>query len=397
MSTVIGTGISVKLDSLMAGKEAALNAYHQIGRSEPGIIIAFISAIFDQEAAIKGIHSVIRDTPLIGCSSIGSISTYGSNKDSVAVFIISSDSMRFSCGTGDKVSKNPRLAGSKAAMKTLNSSHKFKPKQAYMIFSESMLVNGTNILRGSQEVLGTSLPIIGGGACNKSCLQKTYQYIDTEIETDSVAGLLISGDIRLGIGVANGWQPIGRPHRVTRAKSNIIREIDRKIAAGIYEEYFERPFEELKNEGICKLGINYPLGINQADKNKEYLTRVPLAIDGNGCLVLNGDIQEGEEVSLMIGDKEMVLESAKKAAIEAINDIKGAKIKFAVIFSDIARLLLLRNDAYKEIEVIKESIGRNTPIIGCYTFGEYAPFNINGSTGQYHFNNHSISIILFSE
>lgn len=396
MATIIGTGISVKLDSFMAGKEAALNAYYQIGRNEPSIVITFISTIFDQEAAIKGIHSVIRDTPLVGCSSIGSISTYGPHKDSVAVFIISSDSIRFSCGRGDKVSKNSRLAGSKAAIKTLNSSHKSKPKQAYMIFSESMSANGTDILRGSQEVLGTSLPIIGGGACNKSCLQKTYQYIGTEIQTDSVAGVLISGDIRLGIGKSNGWQPIGKPHKITRAKSNTIREIDRKIAVEIYEEYFEKSSEELKNEGICKLGINYPLGIRRADKNKEYLTRVPLAIDGNGCLVLNGDIQE-EDVSLMIGDKDMVLESAKKAAIEAINDIKGAKIKFAVMFSDIARLLLLRNDAYKEIEIVKEVIGRNIPILGCYTFGEYAPFNITESIGQYHFNNHSISIILFSE
>ncbi len=397
MATVIGTSISVKLDSFMAGKEAALSAYHQIGKNDPGIIITFISTIFDQEAAIKGIHSIIRDAPLIGCSSIGSISSYGPHKDSVAVFMISSDSIRFSCGTGDKVSKNSRLAGSKAAMKTLDSTRKSGPKQAYMMFSESMSGNSADILRGSQEVLGTSLFIIGGGACNKSCLQQTYQYMDTERKTDSVTGVLISGDMRLGIGKSNGWQPIGKPHKVTMAKSNTIKEIDGKIAVEIYEEYFEKSFDELKNEGICKLGINYPIGIRQMDGNKEYLTRVPLAIEGNGFLILNGDIQEGEDVSLMIGDKDLVLESAKKAATEAMNAIEGAKINFAVMFSDIGRLLLLRNDAYKEIEIVKETIGRNIPILGCYTFGEYAPFNTTESMGESRFTNHSISIILFSE
>jgi hypothetical protein len=283
-------------------------------------------------------------------------------------------------------------------MKTLDSTRKSGPKQAYMIFSDSMAGNSADILRGSQEMLGTSLSIIGGGACSKSCLQQTYQYADTEIKTDSVAGVLISGNIRLGVGKSNGWQPIGKPHKVTMAKSNTIKEIDKKTAVQIYEEYFEKSFDELENEEMCKLGINYPIGIRQMGENKEYLTRVPMAMEEDGSLVLNGDIQEGENISLMIGDKDLVLESAKKAALEAVNSIKGAKINFAVIFSDIGRLLLLRNNAYKEIEIVKEAIGRNIPILGCYTFGEYVPFNATESTGRSsRFTNHSISIILFSE
>jgi hypothetical protein len=99
----------------------------------------------------------------------------------------------------------------------------------------------------------------------------------------------------------------------------------------------------------------------------------------------------------MIGDKEMVLDSAKKASLEAVNNIKNAKIKFAVVFSSISRLLLLRKDANKEIDIVKETIGRNIPILGCYTLGEYAPFNADESKGQCYFNNQSISVTLFSE
>ncbi|MCX5692588.1 MAG: FIST C-terminal domain-containing protein [Candidatus Omnitrophica bacterium] len=394
MPTVIGTGISTKLDSFAAGKEAALNAYYQIGKNEPSILIIFISTIFDQEIVIKGVYSIIKDVPLIGCSSIGSISTYGSSRDSVTVFIISSNSIGFSCGIGHDISKNPRLAGHNAARQASNSKH--NPKQAYIMLSDSLTGNNADILRGSQEALGTSFPIIGGGACDKACFQKTYQYMGNEIRTNSVAGVLVSGDMKLGIGKSSGWQPIGKSHKITKAKSNIVKEIDKKIAVELYEEYFEKSFLELKNEGICALGINYPLGV-RAGNGEEYLTRVPLAIEENGSLVLNADIQEGEDISLMIGDKDLVLESAKKAVMEAMKDIKSAKIKFAVIFSDISRLLLLRKDAYKEIDIIKENIGKNTPILGCYTFGEYAPFIVNEYKGQCYFNNQSISIALFSE
>lgn len=99
----------------------------------------------------------------------------------------------------------------------------------------------------------------------------------------------------------------------------------------------------------------------------------------------------------MIGDKEMVLDSAKNASLEAVNNIKNAKIKFAAVFSGISRLLLLRNDANKEIDIVKEKIGKNVPILGCYTLGEYAPFNIDESKGQCYFNNQGISVALFSE
>ena len=383
MATVIGAGISTKLDSFMAGKEAALSSYYQIGRSDPSIIITFISPIFDQEVVMKGIHSIIRDTPLVGCSSAGSISIHGSHKDSVAVFIISSNSIEFSCGIGYDISKNSRLAGSKAAKQA--SAHAHNIKQAYIMLSDSLAGNNTDVLRGSQEILGTRFPIIGGGAA--------YQYINNEIFTDSVAGVLISGDIRLGIGKSIGWQPIGKPHKVTKTKSNIIKEIDKKIAVELYKEYFE----EIKNEGIAKLGINYPIGIRLANKNREYFTRVPLRIEEDGSLMLNADIQEGEDISLMIGDKDLILESARKASLEALNDIKNTKIKFALVFSDIARLLLLRKDADKEIAIVKEVIGRNIPILGCYTSGEYAPFDTAELKGQCHFNNHSISVVLFSE
>ncbi|MDO8603111.1 MAG: FIST N-terminal domain-containing protein [Candidatus Omnitrophota bacterium] len=398
MATLIGTGISTKLDSLAAGKEAALSAYHQIEKNNPSILIIFISAIYIQHEAIKGVRSIIKDTPLIGCSSIGSISSYGSNQNSVTVFIISSDSIKFFCGTGDKVSNNSRLAGSKAALKAFGSIKNRGIKQAYLMFSDGVSGNSADILRGAQEVLGTYFPIIGGGACNNLYGSKASQYADNEIHNDSVIGAIISGNLVLGMGQSSCWQPIGKPHKVTKANSNIIKEIDKKAAVKIYEDYFEISPQEITNDWIFKLGIRYPLGIRQTDENKNYITRIPLMAGDNGSLALNADIKEDEDISLMISDKDLILESAKNAAKEALSYIKDTKIKFAVMFSDISRLLLLRNDAYKEIDIVKETIGKETPILGCYTLGEYGLFNATESAGsQYCFNNHSISITLFSE
>lgn len=394
MPTLIGSGVSTKLNSFIAGKEAATSAYYQLGTQNADIIITFISTIFEQEEVIKGIRSVMKNPPLIGCSSAGSILTSGSFKSSVSVFTINSDSISFSYGMADEIEKNPRLAGHKATMNASRSIKNTVKKQLYIMLYNGLSGNGTDILRGAQEVIGTSFPIIGGSAIDDLYFQKTYQYFGNNIYTDSIIGLLIGGNITIGIGKSSGWLPIGQRHRITKAKHNVIKEIDKKIAVEIYEEYFEKTFEEFKKEGIAKLGINYPLGIKG---KKDYLIRTPIKVEDNGSLVLNAEISEGEEISLMIGDKNMVLDSVKEACLEAMKNIKNQKIKFATVFSNIGRLQLLRKEAQKEIEIIKNILGTNIPLIGCYTYGEYGPFEIYDAKGQSYFNNQSISIAVFSE
>ncbi len=386
MATILGNGISTKLDSFAAGKEAAQIAHYRIGKRNANIVIVFISTIFDQELAIKGIRSVIRDVPLIGCSSAGSITNSGIFRGSISVSLIKSETISFSLGIAKGVSRNARSAGHEVAKQVLSKSIRSKTTKSLMMFSDNLSGNSADILRGAQEMMGTSFPIIGGGATDELCFQKTYQYINNNIYTNSVAGLLFSGDINIGVGRAHGWQPVGKPHRITRSSSNILKEIDRRAAIELYEEYLGKPFEELKELGLGKLGVSYPIGIRLKEKN-EYLVRPPLKTGDNGSLILNAELSEGEDINLMIGDKNMALEATRKACMEAMGNIQNRNIKFITCFSNIGRYQLLRENSIKEIEIIKEIFGENIPIFGFYSYGEYAS----------NFQNQAISIAAFSE
>jgi len=396
MTTLIGTGVSTKLDSFIAGQEAAKKAYLRLGRKDPNIIIVFISTIFDQTEAIKGVRSVTRETPLIGCSTAATITNSGSFKHSVAVNAISSEAIKFSCGLGNNLSKNPRLAGTKAARQA--SDLKDTKRQAYMMFSDGLSGNSANLLRGAQEILGIVFPIIGGGAIDNLSFTKTYQYLNDGIYTDSVAGLLIGGGVNISIGKGHGWQPIGRPHKITKADSNIIAQIDRKRAIKLYEKYLNKPANQLRKEGIAKSGFCYPLGAQLKEKYG-YLTRSPLGIENNGSLRLTAEIPEQREANLMISDKNLILDATKKACSEALQNIKKSLIKFAVVFSDIGRALLLRKDLQSEAETIKDMLGSKVPFFGCYTCGEYAPIDadIQEYKGQSYYHNQIISVAVFSE
>ena len=394
MDTLIGIGVSTKLDSFAAGKEAAKNAAHQLESHHANILIVFISPIFDQEEAIQGIRSIIPETPLIGCSTAGTITAFGALRNSIGVCAIKSDTMSFSCGAGNDASKNPRLAGNEAAKQS--SKLKEVARQLYIMFCDGLSGNATDILRGAQEIFGTSFPIIGGTSSDDFQFQKTYQYFNDTIYTDSVVGLLVSGNAKLGIGKSHGWQPIGKPHIITKARSNIIKEIDKKRAVELYEDYLGKSYNELTTEGIAKLGFSYPLGIQPREKT-EYLIRVPLKTEDGGGLTLSAEIPERTDINLMIGDRGMALEAAKNACLEASRGIKPSKIKFVFIFSDIARFQLLRKGPQTEVEIIKDIFGKNIPFFGCYTCGEYAPLDVQEHKGQFYFHNQVISVTTISE
>jgi hypothetical protein len=396
MVTLIGSGVSTRLDSFAAGKEAAETAYYHIGTHKPDLILTFISTIFGQQEAIEGIRSVITEGSLIGCSSAGSISQDGLLRASIAVFTIYSDYLSFSLGLGKRVSVNSRFAGHEAAKDAFSNSIKDKTKQAFLMFSDGLKGNGADILRGAQEILGTRFPIIGGAAADELCFQKTYQYLNNNIYTDCAVGLLISGNINIGIGRAHGWLPIGKPHEVTKAKGNIIREIDKKPASKIYEEYFDKKYHELKDRRIGNLGTGYPLGIKFKEKN-EYLIRIPIKIEEDGSLVLSADVPEGEYINLMIGDKNATLKATETACTKASEHMLSHDIKFITVFSNIARYKLLRKDSQKEMAIIKQTFGDNVPILGFYTYGEYASFETHEYKAWSNFQNQTISIAIFAE
>lgn len=392
MATQIAFGISTKLESFTAGKEAAKEACSHLKES-PDILFVFISPIFEQEEVIRGIRSVTKDSLLVGCSSVGSITSNGYFTSAVAVCTIASDVINFSCGVGPKISRNARFTGNKAARESIAS--KNTNRQLFIMFTDCLSGNMADVLRGAQEVLGTSFPIIGGSATDNFQFHNTYQYFNNYIFTDSVLGILIGGNINVGIGVSHGWQPIGRPHKITRSSSNIVREIDRKPAIELYNEYLGKETDKLNKEGIGKLGCNYPLGSRIKEKNK-YLTRSPVRIDDNDALVLNAEMPEREEINIMIGDKNMALSATREACKEALKNIRAKDASFAILFSDIARLQLLGKDSQKEVEIIKEILGENIPFFGCYTCGEYAPLDLHEYSGQSYFHNQAISIAVFS-
>jgi hypothetical protein len=173
--------------------------------------------------------------------------------------------------------------------------------------------------------------------------------------------------------------------------ANIVYEIDDLPAVNIYKEYFSFDLARLRKE-LKRISILYPLCIYLSPE-EGYVLRNILSLDDNGALVFQGNIPEGSLIRLMISTKESCLAATQQALEEIKQDLSGRMINLVFVFDSVSRYKLLGRQASKELDILKNYLGKDTPIVGIYTFGEHAPLKAINYQGRAYFHNQSISIL----
>lgn len=366
-------GISEGGDPYATGANACQDALDQL-QSKAQALLVFSSVEYDQNKMLEGVRSVGKSALIVGCSTAGEITTDGpAKRHSVAVMALTGEGVSFFGGVGEDIARGAREAGRRAAA-AVKAQAPNGALDAFMMFPDVLTGNGADIVRGALDALGEHFPIVGGAAGDDFEFKRTYQYLNEKVYSGAVIGLGLAGDFSFGIGVKHGWIPIGAPKKVTKSEGSVLHELDNQPAINIYEEYFgaERA-KELKTETLAKLAITYPLGMKVAGSD-ELLIRDPITVDEKGSITCAAEIPEGSEIRLMIGSREEAVKVARQAAQAAVKGLRpGSAPRAVVVFNCIARNKLFGERSGEEIEAIQEAVGRETPLIGFYTYGEQAP------------------------
>ncbi len=384
-----GVGLSAGEDAHVVGANAAQDALERLKGKKAAAALVFASVAYDQEKMLAGVRSVFPSAVVVGCSTAGEITADGpAKRHSVAVMALAGEGISLFAGVGENIATGAREAGKRAAESVKKQAPSGK-LDAFIMLPDVLVGNGAEIVRGVLDALGEHFPIVGGAAGDDFEFKKTFQYLGDRVYSGTVVGLGLSGKFKMGIGVKHGWIPIGLPKTVTKSAGSVLNELDGKPAIKIYEDYFgaERA-AELKTETLAKLAITYPLGMKVAGSD-ELLIRDPITVDANGSITCAAEIPEGSEIRLMIGSREEAIKVAKQAAESAVAQLNGSAPKAVIIFNCIARNKLFGERSGEEIRAIQEAVGRETPLIGFYTYGEQAPLggevlNINKCNPAFH-------------
>ncbi len=365
-------GWSTRSQAEEAGREAAGRALVQLAPSTPKLALLFSSSWFEQTRLVTGVRAALGDLPLAGASTAGEIVANGPISHSCVVVLLAGTELACSVGLGEEADRTPREAGRQAAASALQG-FPDRPRAGFLLFGDGLITGYADVVRGIQEVLGTSSLIIGGAAGDDLRFTQTTQYCNDRAVSRSIVGVLLGGPILVGVGSEHGFAPLSKPRRITRAQANILYELDRQPAALVYEEYFGAELvQRMRTERGTRREIAYPLGIHDGSSDT-HLLRTVVAFGADGSLSCSGEIPEGAWLQLMIGSRERALEAASRAAQQAIRPLN--RVNVVLVFNSIARRRLLGlPHATMEIGRIREVVGTSTPLAGWYTYGEQGPF-----------------------
>ncbi len=370
-----GIGVSVLANSYKAGAEAASKAVEQLGK-KPDALIIFAAPKFEQQKMADGIKSVTKNIPMIGGTTAGEISTYGLSVNSVVVMALNSTDIKFYVGIGKNIAKSEINAGKQLAKSVLKKASK-KNANTLLMLPDGLAGDGLAVIKGAQEVLGEDFEIVGGSLGDESDFKHTYQYYNGKVYENTVVGMLICGGnkVKTATGVRSGWESIGNRFKCTEAKGNVVYKFGNKIALDFYRELLGKD----RGKKLPAIGLEYPMGlIDERAKIEGYdyfQIRCPVGInEEDGSVNFAASIPEGKEVTLTYSSRSTIINGSKLSAMQAKKTLNG-KPRLIMMFSCVARKMVLGRRTNEEVNLVKSVFGNNIPIIGFYTYGEIGPID----------------------
>jgi len=375
MATQFATGIVTHEDSFEAGKEVATQAKEKLGELTPDLIILFCSTRYDYPAIMRGIYQVIgKEVPIVGCTSAGQFTTDSITKDGVACCFIASDTHQFYSGIGKQLKNHPIQAIQNASASFPQDVDGY-PYQSALLFMDGLIGKGEETVMAASSVLGPLIKFAGGAAADNLRFKETAVFGKEQALEDAVSLCLITSRSPIVIAGKHAHYPISPPLLVTKAKDNVLYELDGRPALDIWKHYLREPLkaqgtdiDHLSLNELSKILLRYEAGLMTG---KDYKIRFPLSCNPDGSFNFVCSILEGSVIRIMNSNNEDQLQAVQQTAETAIHLTRGRPLAGAVIFDCACRAMILKEQFAKSIEASQSVLG-TIPIIGCETYGEIA-------------------------
>lgn len=373
MSLEVGIGVSEEIDEPVEAVAEALGmARSALGDVEPVVALVFASFEFEMEALVAALKANLGDTPFIGCTTDGEITTQGTHLDSLSVMLLGGSGIRAQVGLVQEVSKGDvtaRAAAETSRMQTLLDGGKL------LLALPDCSGNGRfeTLLDGVKQVLGTSFPIFGGAPSERAKMKGlTWQLINGAQHTDSCPMVLLDGEFTLAHGLRSGVMPIGQTAVVNKTQGNLVFEIDHKPAIEHHKAY-------LGDISQASTIAQFPYLIpSSSTDGHEYYVTIPIFtwIPETGAMISTVPVPQGVAVKLGRCSRENILNGAREAAREIRTQLAGKKPKALLCFSCSGRKQLLGLELPQEVACVKSELGDDIPMLGFYCYGELGPLGI---------------------
>lgn len=307
---------------------------------------------------------------LLGCSSAGEICGTRVFDDTLVATAIHFENTRInlveaeisdsseSCRTGELLARRLDAEGLVHAL----------------VLSDGIKVNGSELVKGLRAGLPENVPVTGGLAGDGARFQTTLVLTDQGAHPGRIALLgLYGAHIRIGYGSLGGWDPFGPERAITRARGNVLYELDGRSALELYKNYLAEQAADLPASGLL-----FPLELKVAGAESGVVRTILAVNEEDQSMTFAGDMPEGAKARLMKANFDRLIAGAITAAEKCREDHDTTGPELAILISCVGRKLILKQRTEEEVEGAHEILGPQAVLTGFYSYGEVSPFTQGG-------------------
>lgn len=356
------------------GKGWSIDSFPKMD-SEKTLIIALVSPnILKDLTPLQELSKHYPNSKMIGCTTAGEIYGDKITDESISVSIMQFEKTPINIVKTEVNESSESFNAGENIAKSLDK----RDLKGIFVLSEGLNVNGTELVNGLNKTANKDVIVTGGLAGDGDKFKTTQVIYNWKVCPNSVVAAGFYGEaVHIAFSSQGGWENFGPERLVTRAKNNILYELDGQPALTLYKKYLGE-----RAEGLPATGLLFPLAIRKNREDSSHLVRTILGIDeAKQSLIFAGDVPNGYLAQLMKANFDRLVASAGKAAEDITKTIRGTKKNLpattpilSIAISCVGRRLLLGERTEEETEFVLESLPAQTQQIGFYSYGELSPF-----------------------
>ncbi len=331
-----GVGHSVSNNPRVAAEEATQIAMGQAGLRTAGGAICFATAAYGgaYPMMLNAVAAAAGTAEVAGCSSAGVIAG-GREIESghaIAVIVFGGDNLRGKRLFAPTLRGRPREVAAELAAAARPALGR---NNLLCLFPDTYNADPSSLL----DALASELPgvtIVGGGASEDGTIGETFQFCGDVVSNNSVAAMLLAGEFELNIGASIACTPLGRTHRVTAVRDNVILELDGRRAFDVFAEAAGALAADLhRAAAFVFAGIPLDPAAERLERGRFLVRNIVGASAEHGAIAIAHRCKVGDMIGLVLRNGERAREDLK-VALEEMSG-RGGRAALGLYFNCVSR------------------------------------------------------------
>jgi hypothetical protein len=392
MSLVARSLLTTAANSCQTGRDAAKQLSKSL-EAPPSLLLVYLTVNHDQAGFLSGLREGFgASIPTIGCSVQGIIGPGSVQEDGygAGVMALGGQDLAITSACVEEIGTDTLEKGQTLG-RQLRSGLSGSPRVAVLHWDPLCWADVDCLLQGLQQEL--DCPVVGGAASHAfyQALGQTYQYSGERVLSGAAVAFVMGGSQSVELDICHGCSPVGLGMTVTKARGNVLLELDGRRAYDVLAEMCA--LDSQGNPRLTALAIGIPGESSSGDH--DYLVRAVYHINiEDGGVQLGSSIPEGTRIMLHHRTVQDVLQGAERMAKALRARVQGKTVRAVLGFECGARTgpFLGQQATLEENLLLQREIGQDAAWMGAMFWGELFPV---GSRAAFH--NYSYPILAIAD